>query len=324
MPLEVLVIGRQLDEPPPGLPETKTGANYTIAADMDSVRAHIVTAEVVFHYGSPRHALRDTWSDAGSLRWVHVGGVGVDWALFPALIGSEVTVTNSRGIFDVTLPEYTLALMLALAKDVPGTVAAQQREQWHHRLQQRLAGGRAVIVGAGSIARSTARMLRAMGLEVTLVGRSERQGDPGEGRIRAVADLHELLPDADWLVVVVPLTRATRGLIGAPELALLPAGARLLNVGRGPVVIEAALVEALHSGALAGAALDVFETEPLPQGHPLWSLPNVLVSPHIGGDVVDTPAAFTESFLANLVRYQAGEPLHDIVDKRLGYAPSSS
>jgi phosphoglycerate dehydrogenase-like enzyme len=158
-----------------------------------------------------------------------------------------------------------------------------------------------------------------MGLTVTLIGRSERDGEPGEGRIRALADLHDVLPEADWLIVLAPLTPETRGFIGEPELALLPEGARFVNIGRGPTVVEGDLIEALRSGRLAGAALDVYEREPLAADSPLWDMPGVIVSPHIGGDVIDTPAAFTEVFLANLRRYLAGEPLHNVVDKRLGF-----
>ena len=209
--------------------------------------------------------------------------------------------------------------MLALVKDVAGTVRAQASVQWRHRLHEPLAGGRAIMLGAGSIGRASARMLRAVGMDVTLVGRRERAEGPGDAHIRAVADLHKLLPAADWLIVVAPLTEKTRGLIGAAELSLLPRSARVVNIGRGPVIVESALTEALRSGALAGAALDVFEVEPLPADSPLWTMPQVIISPHIGGDIVDTAAAFSKAFLANLERYIAGEPLHNVIDKRLGF-----
>ncbi len=314
-----MVIGRQGGEPPFGLPESRTGAEYVMAESMDDVRTHLADCDVVFHYGRPRDALSANWALTDRLRWVHVGGVGVDWTLFPEFVESDVALTNSRGVFDTTLPEYLLSLMLALLKDLPGTIRAQEQHQWRHRMLQQLAGGRAVIVGAGSIARAAARLLRALGISVTLVGRSERDGDPDEGRIRAVADLRGLLPDTDWLILLTPLTSQTRGLIGASELASLPPGARVVNIGRGAVVVEGALIEALRSGALAGAALDVFEHEPLDAGSPLWDMPNVIVSPHIGGDVADTPAAFGRAFLANLERYMAGEPLQNVIDKRLGF-----
>jgi len=318
----VLVVGEQAGEPPAGLPESNTGARYVMATDVQAVRSHLAACDVVFHYGEPRDALRANWDLTGDLRWLHVGGVGVDWTLFDELVASDVVMTNSRGIFDTTLPEYLLALMLALAKDLPGTMRAQAASEWRHRLLQPLSGGRVVIVGAGSIARSAGRLLRAMGMPVTLVGRTERDGEPGEGRIRAVADLHQLLPETDWLVVLAPLTPETRGLIGSAELELLPLDARLVNIARGPVVVERALIDALDAGALAGAALDVFEREPLRPDSPLWDMPNVIVSPHIGGDVADTPTAFSDAFVANLERYIAGQPLHNVIDKRLGFVPT--
>jgi phosphoglycerate dehydrogenase-like enzyme len=322
MRTRVLVIGRQAGLPPAGLPETETGAEYVMADSMDDVRAALADCDVVYHYGQPRDALRANWALAERLRWVHIGGVGIDWALFPGLVESDVMLTNSRGIFDTSLPEYLLSLMLALVKGLPETLAAQQRHEWRHRLLAPLAGSRAVIIGAGSIARSTGRLLRAMGMSVTLVGRSEREGGAGEGRIRAIADLSALLPTAEWLVVLAPLTPETRGLVGADELARLPRGARVASIGRGPTIVETALVAALRSGHLAGAVLDVFEQEPLPAESPLWDLPNVIVSPHIGGDETGTPGAFTEVFVANLRRYLAGDPLANVVDKRLGWAPA--
>ncbi len=324
MPTRVMVIGRQAGEPPAGLPERQTGAEYVMADTMAEVRAHLADCDVVFHYGRPRDALAVNWELTRRLCWVHVGGVGVDWALFPRLIDSDVVLTNSRGVFDTTLPEYLLTLMLALVKELPETVRAQERHEWRHRLLRPLHGSRAVILGAGSIARAAGRLLRSMGVDVALVGRSERAGAPGEGRIRTVADIHQLLPAADWLILIAPLTPGTRGLVGAAELARLPRGARLVNIGRGPVLVEAALIEALRAGMLAGAALDVFEDEPLDAGSPLWDMPNVIISPHIGGDVADTPAAFARAFLANLRRYIAGEPLENVVDKHLGFVSGAS
>jgi phosphoglycerate dehydrogenase-like enzyme len=322
MPTRVMVIGRQAGLFPEGLPESATGAEYVMAESMDDVRAGLPACDVVFHYGQPRDALSANWTLTERLRWLHVGGVGVDWVLFPELVESDVMLTNSRGVFDTSLPEYLLSLMLALAKDLPSTLRAQQRHEWQHRLLEPLTGGRAVIVGAGSIARASGRLLRSLGLEVTLVGRSERAGDPGEGRIRAIADLPALLPAADWLIVLAPLTPETRGFIGAKALAALPRGARFVNIGRGRTVVEDALIEALHTGHLAGAALDVFEQEPLPGESPLWDMPHVIISPHIGGDEASTPRAFADAFLANLRRYIAGEPLANVVDKRLGFVPA--
>lgn len=321
MTTRVLIVGRQANAFPEGLPEDETGAEYVVVEAMEQVRTHLADCDIVFHYGHPRDALSANWDLAGRLRWVHVGGVGIDWALFPSLVESDVVLTNSRGVFDTSLPEYLLSLMLALVKDLPSTLQAQARHEWQHRLLEPLTGGRAVIVGAGSIARATARLLETLGLESVLVGRTAR--DKAGLRVHAIDELPALLPDADWLIAIAPLTPETRGFIDAHVLAALPRGARFVNIGRGPTVVQDDLIAALRSGALAGAALDVFEHEPLPADSPLWDMPNVIVSPHIGGDEAGTPRAFTEAFLANLRRYMTGQPLHNVVDKRLGWSPAA-
>ncbi len=299
-----------------------TGARYVMAEDMAAVRSALEECDVMFHYGPPRDALRSSWSLATRLRWLHVGAAGVDWALFPELTDSDVTVTNSRGVFDTALSEYVLALMLALVKDVPGTTRAQSDHRWHPRVLGSLAGAHAVIVGAGTVGRAIGRLLRSVGLEVVLVGRSSRQGVPGEGRIFAIAELQGLLPRSDWLIIAAPLTADTERLVGARELQALPPGARVINVGRGPIVVERALAEAVASARLAGAALDVFEDEPLHHESPLWSLPTVIVSPHTAGTTGETPALLSAAFLDNLRRYIAGQALQAVVDKRLGFVPT--
>jgi phosphoglycerate dehydrogenase-like enzyme len=319
MPSRVLLIGDPAYPALMGLPELESGVEYVVADTVEGVRAEIAGCDVVFHHGPPRDALRACWELAAPLRWVHVAGVGVDWALFEALVESDVIVTNSHGVFDTSLPEYLLALMLASAKDLRGTLSAQRQHEWRHRFVEPLHGRRAVVVGAGSIGRATGRLLRAVGMSVVIVGRRHRDRRGDEGVIHGVDELPALLPTADWLIVLVPLTTDTRGLIGAQELALLPSGAHVANIGRGPTVDEPALVAALRAGHLGGAVLDVFASEPLPADSPLWDMPNVIVSPHIGGDELDTPAAFGRVFRANLAHYLAGEPLDHVVDKRLGF-----
>ena len=316
--VRVLVLGATDAEPPPGLPETQTGATYRFADDTQALIAELPEADAIFHWADRTELLRAAWPTAGRLRWIHAAGVGVDWALFSELIDSDVVVTNSRGVFDQTMPEYALALLLALAKDVPATIDDQRARRWHHRPLMPLRGRRAVVVGAGSIGRATARLLRAIGMEVTVVARTARD-DPELGRIRASRDLGEIAADIDALVLVTPLTDETRGLVDRSVLAALPQGAWLVNIGRGAVVDETALVEALRSGHLGGAALDVFAQEPLPADNPLWALSNVIVSPHIGGDAPGWLEWFSRSFLDELERFIAGRPFKNVVDKRLGY-----
>ena len=183
-----------------------------------------------------------------------------------------------------------------------------------------LAGRRVVIVGAGGIGRAIARLSRAVGTTVTGVARTAREGDPDFGWIVAVDHLLAVLPNADFVVLAAPLTAATRGLIDAHALRAMAPGAYLINVGRGPLVREDDLIEAVRQGWIAGAALDVFEQEPLPADHPLWRMPRVLGSPHMSGDFVGWRQALMRQFVDNLRRWLAGEPLHNVIDKGRGYA----
>jgi len=321
--VNVLVLGTSSDAPPPGLPERRTGARYWFANNATALGSALPETDVIFHWQDRTALLRAAWPAAQRLRWIHAAGVGVDWTIFPELVASDVILTNCRGVFDRSIPEYVLGLMLLFAKDFPGTLQAQRQRRWRHRPAEVLAGTHAVVVGAGSIGRSIARLLRLLGVQVTLVARHERPNDPEFGWIRASNDLAAAAAVADWLILALPLTPETRGLIGRDVLAALEPAARLINVGRGAVVDEAALIDALRPGRLAGAGLDVFEREPLPRNHPFWSLPGVVVSPHMAGDVHGWLAWFTNSFLANLERWLAGQPLANVVDKQLGYVPES-
>ena len=290
---------------PPGL-----DLNDLRYATDDTLAEALPGTEVLLVGDFTSDAVRCAWPAADALRWVHTASAGVDRLTFPALLESPVVLTNSRGVFDVPMAEYVLGLVLAMAKDLPGTVAAQARRDWRHRETEPVAGRSAVVVGGGPIGRAIARLLAAVGLDVELVGRREFDGLPA------------LLPRADWLVVAAPLTDATRGMLDATALARLRPSARVINVGRGALVVEPDLVDALRHGRIAGAALDVFAEEPLPDDSPLWELPGVIVSPHMSGDQVGWREALVEVFTDNLARYRAGEPLRNVVDKALGYVSS--
>ncbi|TWF76358.1 phosphoglycerate dehydrogenase-like enzyme [Pseudonocardia hierapolitana] len=277
------------------------------AGDASSLAEALPGAEVLLVWDFLSDAVRDAWPAADSLRWVHTASAGVDRLTFPGLLESDVTLTNSRGVFDRPMAEYVLGLVLAMAKDFPGTLAAQARREWRHRETEPVAGRRVVVVGGGPIGRAIAGLLGAVGMDVELVGRREFDGLPRR------------LPGTDWLVLAAPLTDATRGMLDAAALALLPRSARVINVGRGALVVEPDLVDALRERRIAGAALDVFAREPLPADSPLWALPGVIVSPHMSGDLIGWRQDLVEVFRDNLARYQAGEPLRNVVDKTLGY-----
>jgi phosphoglycerate dehydrogenase-like enzyme len=180
-----------------------------------------------------------------------------------------------------------------------------------------------VVVGSGPIGRAVARTLGALGLKVDLVGRRERDGDPEFGRVHGSDALDGLLATADWVVCVAPLTDATRGMFDARAFSLMKPSARFTNVGRGQHVVEQDLVNALSARTIAGAALDVFETEPVPTDSRLWDVPGLLVFPHMSGDTIGWRDDLAEQFMDNFDLWAAGEPLRNTVDKRLGYVPVS-
>ena len=298
-------------------PKSLDGPNVRYVTD-ETLTAALPGTEILLVWDFTSTAVHDTWPAADAVRWVHTASAGVDRLAFPALLDSDATLTNSRGVFDTPIAEYVTGLVIAMAKDLPGTLAAQAQREWRHRESERVGGRTAVVVGSGPVGRATAALLAAVGMRVELVGRRE-----GEG-VHAVDALPDLLPRAEWLVLAAPLTDATRGLLDAAALAALPPGARVINVGRGALVVQDDLVEALASGHLGGAALDVFEREPLPADSPLWKLPGVIVSPHMSGDVVGWRDELETLFVDNLARYRRGADLRNVVDKTLGFVTSGS
>ncbi|MGH3742392.1 MAG: D-2-hydroxyacid dehydrogenase [Micromonosporaceae bacterium] len=276
-------------------------------------------AEVLFVWDFLSHAVPAAWPYADQLRWVHIASAGVDTLMFDGLRDSDVALTNSRGVFDDAIAEYVLGLVLTFAKDFAGTVDHQRARQWQHRETERIAGKRALIVGTGGIGRATARLLRAAGLQVAGVGRTARGQDPDFEVVHAAEDLTSRLGWGDYVVCAAPLTDATRGMFDAAAFAAMKPTARFVNVGRGAHVITSDLEAALTAGDIAGAALDVFEAEPLPKGSALWSMPNVVVSPHMSGDFIGWESALVSIFTDNFQRWIAGESLRNVVDKELGY-----
>jgi phosphoglycerate dehydrogenase-like enzyme len=252
------------------------------------------------------------------LRWVHAASVGVNRLICPEL--ASVTLTNSRGLFDTSIAEWVLAAVLAHVKGLGDSWALQREGTWKYRMTGRLAGTRAAVVGTGSIGRTIARRLAALDVHVTLVGRIAGE-DKDFGPTRSSDDLASVAADVDLLILAVPLTPATTALVDAEVLAALRHRGFVVNVGRGPTIVESDLVDALRSGGIAGAALDVFEVEPLPADSPLWSMPNVLVSPHMSGDYVGFEVDMMRVFTDNLERWRRGEPLYNVVDPAVGYVP---
>ncbi len=246
------------------------------------------------------------------LRWLQVPSAGMDRPFYAEFRDRGVRLTSAAGANASAVAQSALAGILALARGVPQWLDAQRARRWQPLrgplMPQQLDGQRAVVVGMGPIGLDIGRFLDVLGLRVSGVRRSPAAA-PGFERVVGFDQLDAVAADADWLILACPLTERTRGLVDARLLARLPAGARLVNVARGEIVDEPALVDALRAGALGGAYLDVFATEPLPEGSPLWSLPGVLISAHSAGNSTGHQRNLIELFRSNLQRIAAGQPL---------------
>lgn len=301
--------------------EALAEVRYASAADLPRA---LPGTDVLFMWDFLSTALCDAEPYADRLRWIHQAGAGVDRVLVPWVVRSDITVTNSRGVFDRSIAEYVLGLVLSFAKDLPHTLALQHDHRWQHRETEMVDGRSALVVGVGPIGRMIARLLRGVGMAVAGVGRTARAADPDFGTVLPASDLHEALPHADYVIVAAPLTDDTRGMFDAAAFAAMRPTARFVNIGRGEIVVEPDLVAALRSGRLAGAALDVFEHEPLGDDSPLWDMPNVVVSPHMSADFIGWLDALADVFVDNFRRWHAGAPLRNVVDKQLGYVSQES
>jgi len=254
---------------------------------------------------------------APALRWLQVLNAGVDHPVFQRFVERGVRLTTASGSAAEPIAQTALAGMLLLARGFPRWLDAQRRGAWEPHppaaIPRDLRGQTLLVFGLGAIGTELARLARALGLRVIGVRRGPAKGDEPVDELHPPARLRELLPRADWLAIACPLSDETRGAIDAAGLALLPRGAHVLNVARGGIVDEPALVAALRDGRLAGAYLDVFATEPLPADSPLWSLPNVVATPHNSAASRGNEDRQLEIFLDNLARYGRGEPLRNEV-----------
>lgn len=263
---------------------------------------------------------------AKRLRWVHSANAGVEANLFPEMVASDVVLTNGAGLHSVCIPEHVLGLMLALGRNFHESMRQQAQASWARfpviafgASIRELDGSNLAILGAGAIGASLARLASALGMKVRILRRRADKPVPHADEVVGPDRKLELLAWADFVVLATPLTAETENLIDREALAAMKSSAHLINIARGEVVDDDALVEALRAGAIAGAGLDTFREEPLPASSPYWSLPNVIVTPHISGY---TPRYFErtlELFRDNLGRFVEGRPLRNVVDKRLGY-----
>jgi len=278
-------------------------------------------ADAILVCSMGRELLRSVLPKAPTVRWVHSRSVGVEGIVFPGLAESGATLTNGRGVFSPSLAEWVIGAVLYFAKDLRRLVESQKAGKWDPFPPEMVQGRWIGIVGYGDIGRAVAARARSLGMRVRALRRraGAPPGDPVPDEMLPPDQLTDLMARSDDVVVATPLTPETRGLIGEREIrAMKPTGV-LVNVGRGAVVQEPPLIDALRARAIRGAALDVFETEPLPPGHPFYALDNVLLSPHSADQVPGWLDDAMASFLDNLDRFLAGQPLQNVVDPRQGY-----
>lgn len=290
--------------------------------DYKRLDAEIPDAEIVLAWSVRAEQI----TAAKKLRWIHSPAAAVHQLMFPELINSDIILTNAREVHGPVVAEHVIALIFALAKKIPGSVQLQQKHVWG---QQRLwgelprvrevAGATLGLVGLGSIGRPVVRSTKALGMRVVAVREHPEKGSEGAHVIFGPRQVDDLFRQADYVVLAAPVTSSTKALANAERLALMKPGACLINVGRGPLVDEAALAEALRAKRIGGAALDVFPKEPLATDSPLWDLPNLLITPHTAALTDKLWERHYALFSENLRRYLAGQPLLAVVDKRKGY-----
>ena len=271
-------------------------------------------AEVIFG-----HFDRETFLAAEKLKWIQVASAGVDNYLFPELVDSEVVLTTSSGIHRIQISEMILAMMLAFAKRLDKFVRFKLEARWERLPTDELAGKTIGILGLGNIGMETAWKAKCLGMRVLALDKMPLRAPTYVDKILGLEDLDNLLRESDYLVVAVPLTKETHHMIGEEELRLMKPTAYIINIARGAVIDNKALVKALKEGWIAGAGLDVFEEEPLPKDSEFWKLDSVIITPHISGATPHYTDRAVRIFCENLKRYLDGKPLVNVVDKEMGY-----
>ena len=261
---------------------------------------------------------RGRWARAGRLRLLQVLGAGVDGVLPAPDLAPGVVLANQRGMSAEPMAEFGLTLVLALLKQLPGFVAAQRERAWRRALPARAAGKTLAILGLGAIGEALAERAAALGMRVVATQRTPKS-HPAVARIEPPSGTGAVLAEADAVVLLLPLTPETRGSFGRERFAEMKRGAFLVNLARGGIVDEDALVEALREGRLAGAAFDVFASEPLPAASPLWDAPNLWITPHMAGGFPEILEETARRFAENVARLERGEPAQNAIDRARGY-----
>jgi phosphoglycerate dehydrogenase-like enzyme len=319
--ITVIVLGDPAEPVLKKLDELGPGVSLKIAKSVAELGDAVGSARVLFNWSGKREDTKHVLERAPKLEWIHARYAGLDALLFPELIESTVPLTNGSGTFSQSLGEFVMTGVLYWAKDLPRMLKAKTEHRWEVfdvlEVSQQTMG----IVGHGDIGRAIARRAKAFGMRILALRRdaSPRAGDEDVDRVYATEDLHQMLTECDYVVVAAPLTPDTKHMMSTAEFNCMKPEAIIMNVGRGPVIDEAAMTEALRTKRIRGAALDVFEVEPLPADSPLWDMDNVLISAHTADHTKDWLGDAVTFFLEQFARWRKGEPLKNLVNKRAGY-----
>lgn len=287
----------------------------TIGWDGDILDDALKTADVMINSSPPRERLRER---APRLKWIQTTGAGVDGLMPFDWLPSDITLTNNSGAHGEKAEDSCAMALLMLNARMPEVIANQREKRWQQIFTTPIAGKTALVIGFGDLGQGAGRAAKKLGLEVIAVTRSGKAGRPADA-VYTVARIDRVLPKADFVLVTTPLTPSTRGLMNRERLALMKPGAGFVNIGRSPIVDYAALTQMLASGAIGGAVLDVFDQEPLPPDSPLWTTPNLVITPHISCDDPRYVDQLLDTWFDNLERFRAGRKLKHVVDRQLGY-----
>jgi phosphoglycerate dehydrogenase-like enzyme len=289
-----------------------------IDAGQEHVAEELIDADIFC--GHPKVPV--AWEDVGRrerLLWIQSSAAGLDHVLVPTVVESNIIVTSASGVLANQVADHTIALTTALLRSFPTYFRAQQKREFIRRPTRDLHGARIGIIGLGRNGRRLAEVFSAFHTKIVATDWWPGPRPPQVEKMLPADAVDEMLPHIDILVLAAPLTNHTRNMIDARRLALLPKGALVINVARGPLVVTEDLVDALESGHIGGAGVDVTEPEPLPVESRLWDQPNVIITPHVGGQSATRADDITNFFCENLRRYLTGQPLINLVDKRLGF-----
>jgi len=288
------------------------------ARSMEEALAKAAEAEVI----QGGNWSDELWKSAPRLKWVQSGGAGVERYMTPDFIASPVVLTNAAGTYAIPIADHVMAFILYFSRQFNHLLRRQIKHEWadwgEHEMDE-LKDKTLGIIGLGGIGSEVAKRAKAFDMRVIATRRRPERPSEHVDEVRAAEELPWLLGESDYVALCTALTSETRHLIGEEQLRLMKPTAYLINIGRGGLIDEAALVEALNAGEVAGAGLDVFEEEPLPKDRPLWDMPNVMITPHRAGDSPRSHERFMKLFCENLRRYVAAEPLLNVVEKEAGY-----